>query len=45
MVEAICNERLEDWFGQHPQETRKVVQKVVEAAIASSTARSWVAVG
>jgi DNA gyrase subunit B len=39
VVEAICNERLEDWFGQHPQETRKVVQKVVEAAIAREAAR------
>jgi DNA gyrase subunit B len=39
VVEAICNERLENWFGQHPQETRKVVQKVVEAAIAREAAR------
>jgi DNA gyrase subunit B len=39
VVEAICNERLEDWFGQHPQEARKVVQKVVEAAIAREAAR------
>ena len=39
IVEQVCTERLDNWFGQHPQETKRVIQKVVEAAIAREAAR------
>ena len=39
VVEAIVNEKLGEWFEEHPSEARKVVQKVVEAAAAREAAR------
>ncbi|MBM3524917.1 MAG: DNA gyrase subunit B, partial [Alphaproteobacteria bacterium] len=39
VVEQVCNDRLEDWFAKHPQETRRIIQKVVEAATAREAAR------
>ncbi|MDJ0683969.1 MAG: DNA topoisomerase (ATP-hydrolyzing) subunit B [Alphaproteobacteria bacterium] len=39
VVEAVVNEKLSDWFEEHPAEARKVVQKVVEAAAAREAAR------
>ncbi|WP_235914039.1 DNA topoisomerase (ATP-hydrolyzing) subunit B [Curvivirga aplysinae] len=39
VVENIVNEKLAEWFEEHPQDARKVVQKVVEAAAAREAAR------
>ncbi|WP_425406915.1 DNA topoisomerase (ATP-hydrolyzing) subunit B [Hwanghaeella sp.] len=39
VVEAIVNEKLAEWFEEHPADARKVVQKVVEAAAAREAAR------
>ena len=39
VVESIIGEKLGDWFEEHPNEARKVVGKVVEAAIAREAAR------
>jgi len=39
IVEAIVNEKLSEWFEEHPTEAKKVVQKVVEAAAAREAAR------
>jgi DNA gyrase subunit B len=38
-VESFLNERLQQWFGEHPGEAKRIVQKVVEAAIARDAAR------
>ncbi len=39
VVEAVVNEKLGEWFEEHPAEARKIVQKVVEAAAAREAAR------
>jgi len=39
VVEAVVNEKLAEWFEEHPSDARKVVQKVVEAAAAREAAR------
>ncbi|MEQ9489608.1 MAG: DNA topoisomerase (ATP-hydrolyzing) subunit B [Alphaproteobacteria bacterium] len=39
IVEAIVNEKLSEWFEEHPTEAKKVAQKVVEAAAAREAAR------
>ncbi len=39
VVESVVNEKLGQWFEEHPAEARKVVQKVVEAAAAREAAR------
>ncbi len=39
IVEAIVNEALSNWFGEHPNEAKKIVQKVVQAAAAREAAR------
>ena len=39
LVEALVNEKLTDWLAQHPQDARKVVMKVVDAARAREAAR------
>lgn len=39
VVEGLVAERLQQWFEEHPQEARKIVQKVVEAATAREAAR------
>ena len=38
-VENMVNERLGQWFEEHPQEARRIVAKVVEAAAAREAAR------
>ncbi|MBP5858058.1 DNA topoisomerase (ATP-hydrolyzing) subunit B [Marivibrio halodurans] len=39
VVEAVVNEKLAEWFEEHPKEATRVVQKVVEAAAAREAAR------
>jgi DNA gyrase subunit B len=39
VVENVVGEKLQQWFEEHPQEARKVVAKVVEAAAAREAAR------
>jgi len=39
VVENITSAKLSEWFEEHPQEARKIVQKVVEAAAAREAAR------
>ncbi len=39
VVESIVNERLGQWFEEHPSEARGIVQKVAEAAAAREAAR------
>ncbi len=38
-VETLVGERLDQWFEEHPNEARVVVQKVVEASVAREAAR------
>ena len=38
-VESLLNEKLAEWFEEHPTEARTVVGKVVEAALAREAAR------
>jgi len=39
VVEALINERLDQYFEEHPAEARRIVAKVVEAAAAREAAR------
>ena len=39
VVEGVINEALATWFEEHPNEAKKIVQKVVEAASAREAAR------
>ena len=39
IVESIANKRLGQWFEEHPNDAKKVVGKVIEAAIARDAAR------
>jgi DNA gyrase subunit B len=39
VVEGVCAEKLGEWFEENPAEARKVVQKIVEAAMAREAAR------
>ncbi len=39
VVEGVISDRLGQWFEEHPQEARKIVGKVVEAAAAREAAR------
>jgi DNA gyrase subunit B len=38
-VESVVNDRLSQWFEEHPADARQIVQKVVEAAAAREAAR------
>ncbi len=38
-VESVVNDRLGQWFEEHPSEAKKIVQKVFEAAAAREAAR------
>ncbi|WP_298493375.1 DNA topoisomerase (ATP-hydrolyzing) subunit B [uncultured Maritimibacter sp.] len=38
-VEGLMNERLTDWFDEHPNEARMIVGKIIEAALAREAAR------
>ena len=39
VVEQVVADALATWFGEHPQDAKRIVQKVVEAAIAREAAR------
>ena len=39
VVEAIVGDKLAQWFEEHPQEARKIIGKVIEAAAAREAAR------
>ncbi len=39
VVEAVCGDKLQQWFEEHPAESRRIVGKVVEAAAAREAAR------
>jgi len=38
-VESVVGEMLDRWFEEHPQDARKVIGKIVEAAVAREAAR------
>jgi len=38
-VEGLVNEKLAEWFEEHPQEARMIVGKIIEAALAREAAR------
>ncbi len=38
-VEGLVNEKLQEWFEEHPQEARVIVSKIIEAALAREAAR------
>ncbi|KMW59011.1 DNA gyrase subunit B [Candidatus Rhodobacter oscarellae] len=38
-VEGLMNEKLSEWFDEHPAEARMIVTKIVEAALAREAAR------
>ncbi|SIO12987.1 DNA topoisomerase (ATP-hydrolyzing) subunit B [Vannielia litorea] len=38
-VEGLVNEKLAEWFEEHPTEARQIVGKIVEAALAREAAR------
>ncbi len=39
VVEQICNDKLQQWFEEHPADAKRIVQKIVEAAAAREAAR------
>jgi len=39
VVEGLMYEKLTDWFGEHPNEAKVIVGKIVEAALAREAAR------
>jgi len=39
VVESLLNEKLGQWFEEHPQEARQIISKIVEAAAAREAAR------
>ncbi len=39
VVESLANEKLAEWFGEHPNDARAIIGKIAEAAIAREAAR------
>ncbi len=39
VVESLVNERLGEWFAEHPQEAKMIISKILEAAHAREAAR------
>ncbi len=39
VIEGVVGDRLSQWFEEHPSETRAVIQKVIDAAVAREAAR------
>ncbi len=39
VVEGIISDKLQQWFEEHPNETKNIVAKIVEAAVAREAAR------
>jgi DNA gyrase subunit B len=39
IVEAVCGEKLQQWFEEHPADAKRVIGKIVEAAAAREAAR------
>ena len=39
VVESLINDKLSDWFEEHPNEAQSVMQKIIEAAAAREAAR------
>ncbi|MGB2388119.1 MAG: DNA topoisomerase (ATP-hydrolyzing) subunit B [Henriciella sp.] len=39
VVESLINDKLSEWFEEHPREAQQVMQKIVEAAAAREAAR------
>lgn len=39
VIEAVVNDQMEKWFEEHPQETKKIMARILEAAMAREAAR------
>ena len=39
IVETVCNDKLQQWFEEHPGDAKRVIGKIVEAAAAREAAR------